>query len=171
MTTAAEALRVIALIDAASTWKPRRTDDELADAVDDLVALLPGCPDGWAATATRDAIRDGETVTVATVASAWRVEQQRRLTEAGGSAPPEQLSADAGRWLAWQRARRRAVLAGATPEDADRQASVAVGVDPDLTPAPVDPVAAADARRTVRAAIAGWSAAHTVSTTDEEATR
>lgn len=149
--TPAGALALVQTLARHARWQRTRTPDEWAAEVDEALDLLPDASDEWVTTWVRGELRETRVPTVVDVVAAWRDHERPRASEAAlaaiesvPSAPPE-VEADGARWVAWERARRSALVAGASPDDAVVAADRAVGVL-ERAPEPVLDVATARAR-------------------------
>lgn len=129
---AAEAVDVLLLLDQVSDWKTRRSDAEWAEAAASLAAALDAAPDGWVITEARSRVARGLQPTIADLTGAWSREARRRISAVEIPPAPDGVDDDPARWLLWDRARRRALVRGATGEEAMLEADAAVGARREL---------------------------------------
>jgi len=115
----------------------RPTPAALAADARAIQGRIPSTTRAWAYQWIAQATRSAGTVTIDALADAWRIEAARRISAAPSVPWTGQVDEQ---WPAWERARRRALVAGATPEGAIQYANTGVGISPQPERA-IDPAA------------------------------
>lgn len=143
------AFNVLRRIDAANQYAKSLSKNAHAERARGFAELLPTAPDDWVLDWVVEHLRTGEIPTQMDVINAWAATAVDRTRGVEVPPAPPEVEADPPRWLAWDRARRRALLEGSTPEDAVMSADAAVGVRRRPVPVPDEAeVAAIQARLT-----------------------
>lgn len=131
--TLEDALGVAHRLATASHTRP--TPADLAADARAIAARIPSTTTTWCYEWIADTTRTGGPLTVDALADAWHVEAARRIA----STPTPYASwhsTHGGMWVMWERARRRALVAGASPEDAITYANgefdIPAETEPDL---------------------------------------
>lgn len=165
MTRPAEAARVLARLEPYMRFVAPASNDELRQRAADFAATIKHAPDGWAEGWLAEELDAGRVPTLIDFPRAWRLSVSEQAAAAIATIPraPREVEADGARWVAWERARRAALLGGASAEAAVSAADRSVGVTA-RTPEPV--ASAAEAREHVRKVLADVARRRALTTED-----
>ncbi len=155
-----EVVAILAYLADNAKWQENNQTRESVEAkVKREAKLIEDIPRGWALNWVIGELKRGKRCQVVDAVTAWRAERFARISSADLAVTPDlpdgiELGTPAA--AAWERARRNALVAGATAREAVTAADRAVGSTRPAPPSP-DQVAAAKAR--ARANFAAWQAA------------
>lgn len=154
-----EAGQLLFMLQSLDPYAKKRDEDETFAIAVQIASILPTTPLIWAQKHVHACVRAGSVPKITDIADAWKAEARRRVESVPVPPAPPEIEADPARWQMWERARRDALIAGASPEQAFARASRQIGgTTLRQIEAPVSHERAQDAKQQVLAFVKAWSA-------------